>query len=98
MKREKKYTKGEWDVNRVIYDVYGTYFLKGINGQTDSDLETEDIANLSLISAAPNLLEALEDLIKGIDELPPIVALQSVLEKQYKKAEKAIAKAYGEKE
>lgn len=97
MKREKKYTKGEWKVERVTRDTYGTYFIKGIDKRrTDQELETEDKANAFLISSAPELLEALESLMKGIGELPPIVALQSVLEKQYQRAEKAIAKAYGE--
>lgn len=44
-----------------------------------------------LIAAAPDLLEALQSLMKGVEGLPP-----GALEKEYKQAKDAISKALGE--
>ena len=52
-------------------------------------------ANAQLIAAAPELLAALQTLMEGVANLPPITAIEGVLEKQYKQAEKAINKALG---
>ena len=38
------------------------------------------------------LIEVLEDLMKGINGLPPLTAIQGVLEKQYEKAKKSLKK------
>lgn len=51
--------------------------------------------NGSLISAAPELLDALQALMEGVANLPTLTAIDGVLEKQYKQAEKAINKALG---
>lgn len=50
-------------------------------------------ANAKLIAAAPELLEALQNLMKGVEALPSLTAIAGSLEKQYKQAEAAIKKA-----
>lgn len=49
--------------------------------------------NAKLAAAAPELLEALENLMKGVAGLPPLSAIAGALENQYKAAEAAIKKA-----
>lgn len=49
-----------------------------------------------LIAAAPDLLEALQSLMKTIEELPPLSTIQSPLLQRYIKAKSAIDKALGE--
>lgn len=60
-----------------------------------SAFSEESTANAHLISAAPELLNALQALMDGVANLPPLTAIEGALEKQYKQAEKAINKALG---
>lgn len=55
----------------------------------------ENKANAVLFSSAYELLDALQTLMDGVANLPPLTAIEGVLEKQYKQAEKAINKALG---
>lgn len=52
-------------------------------------------ANAQLIASAPELLKALQNLMEGVANLPPLTVISGVLEKEYKEAEKAINKALG---
>lgn len=55
----------------------------------------ENRANAILFSSAYELLDALQALMDGVDNLPQLTAIDGVLEKQYKQAKKAINKALG---
>jgi hypothetical protein len=107
--REKKFTKGPWDGTRQHDSCAVTY----IDGHGDGwrgpevctlyqNLETNK-ANAALISAAPDLLVALEGIKDRFEHLlslstsasdaPFLSALIAIVEVQSKEA---IAKAYGE--
>jgi hypothetical protein len=92
---EKKYTPGPWDIIRagaalMIYGPVGQRICKILFPEISAERE----ANAHLISAAPELLEALESLIEnykrvdglGFESLPVGTALA------------AIRKAHGESE
>lgn len=87
---EKKFTQGEWSISENsyhpgLYDQIikcGKHIIGILRG---NDIKTK--SNAKLIAAAPDLLEALEDLYNAIDscvELTPDVL---------RKADKAIKKA-----
>lgn len=64
--------------------------------QGDAVSKSEAEANARLFCAAPELLFSLQNLIKGIEGLPPLTAIAGALEKEYKQAELAINKALEE--
>lgn len=93
--KEFKGTKGEWK----IPEPYNT-FVYGSEGKLICQIKyapfsEESTANARLISASPELLDALQALMDGVANLPPLTAIEGALEKQYKQAEKAINKAIG---
>lgn len=70
-----------------------------IHFSDDGECVAEFVRNehdAQLIAAAPDLLEALQNLMKGVEELPPLTAIAGILEKQYKQAQEAVKKALGE--
>ena len=76
-----EYTKGEWkqqvasNDNRIV--MCGIYNIAQVNGRAHKE-ETE--ANARLISAAPNLYEALKELayiMEGVIEAPDAAQLDS---------------------
>lgn len=95
--------------SKTAYNVVGTV-LGGkykvarcpyIKDETLSDAfnqreEQEAKADARLIAAAPELLEALQALMEGVRQLPPLSAIAGVLESQYKQAQAAISKALGD--
>lgn len=93
--KEFKGTKSEWK----IQEPYNT-FVYGSDGKLICQIKydpfsEESTANAQLIAAAPELLNALQALMDGVANLPPLTAIEGILEKQYKQAEKAINKALG---
>ena len=64
-----------------------------IDNAMDSDYrarrQVETLANAQLIAAAPELLFALQNLMKGIEGLSPLTAIAGMNGKEYKQAEKA---------
>ena len=65
------------------------YCLSGYYSSDWQELPKE----LKKADSATELLEALQNLMKGVEGLPPLTAISGALEKQYKQAEKAIKKA-----
>jgi hypothetical protein len=67
-----QFTKGEWSYNKYSDGDYGVYSSDGdgsdivVVKNTRNDKETE--ANLKLVAAAPDILNALDQLINRIDE------------------------------
>lgn len=91
---KKKHTQGDgWVSSGYRVDVDIADGLSGICEMSDWMPEEEMEANAKLIAAAPDLLEALQNLMKGVEGLPPLTAIAGALEKQYKQAEQAIKKA-----
>lgn len=89
MSREKKYTQGPWKYDgKVMRCADGAIWFSA--PRTPSEIE----ANAFLAAAAPELLEALEELLESCPCDPDTTNrfLQA-----NKNAERAIAKAYGEK-
>ena len=96
MPREKKYTRGEWRFDeralncivcekRVIANC-GAYY-----NNVNENIPIENNANAQLVSAAPDLLEALEDMIRVFNPDKQHDFAKSIIDK----ANKAIGKAYG---
>lgn len=94
---EAKYTKGPWvlaemDNRKLIY----RFFIKGTNGKSITKIQRDnnqpvevDRANAILISAAPELLEALQLLLYGWDNAD----LQHDVTSAFNKAREAVNKA-----
>ena len=90
---ETKHTKGEWVVDkrastRVHYNDITIASCGG--GQNDIELE-EQQSNAKLISAAPDLLEALVNICKKVEFCS--LDNKSTFKDEYKKAINAINKA-----
>jgi len=98
MEREKKYTKGEWYI--ADYSIEANNKMIASSIPINMDYGEEERSNAQLISAAPDLLEALEALQDQYIEICNNVGLSHIIDENwaFQKAEKAIAKAYGEKE
>lgn len=100
---ETNITKGKWSVNSIDLADYKSLAVISEKAQkvichchlSDMTISKENMENAQLISAAPDLLLALENLMEGVSSLPPLTAIAGSLEKQYKEAENAIKKAYG---
>ena len=68
----------------------------GINDDSPIDKTVEEIKdNAQLIAAAPELLEALQSLMDGVANLPPLTAIAGVLKTAWEQGLKAINKALG---
>ncbi len=98
----KQHTQGEWVVSETYLDGCLTVIAKVTAPEKKNiicdiwGMDTEEgRANAKLIAAAPELLEALEYLLKGVNDLPPLTAISGVLTQQCKEAESAIKKATG---
>jgi len=91
-----KHTQGEWRVSKSGNPQFKTCVVAEDMGSvcfiTDWT-EEEAKANAKIISAAPELLESLKQLMEGVDGLPPLTAITGTLTKQYKQAQQAIKKA-----
>lgn len=97
---EFKGTKGIWEVLFIEFENYDILCVGRedtvISQQTFGGKATEEMkANAQLIASAPELLKALQNLMDGVANLPPLTVISGVLEKEYKEAEKAINKALG---
>lgn len=97
MEKEFKGTKGEWFVNGLFIECEGEDGLTTVCQFYDRfETEFEDAkSNAQLIATAPELLKALQNLMKGVEGLPPLTAIAGLLENEYREAEKAINKALG---
>ena len=64
--KEFKGTPGPWELNYVTYvtDSSGNHLCEVLGDKTDLD---EDLSNAKLIAAAPELLSALQDVIKSLE-------------------------------
>ena len=102
--KEFKGTRGKWmvagyDDLKVVPDMQNNEHIGyiahcGDGTRWGNDCEVAK-ANAQLIAAAPELLDALQTLMDGVANLPPLTAIEGALEKQYKQAENAINKALG---
>ena len=81
-----KHTKGPWGVNAL--DRRGTYQL-----ETDLISTDEALANAKLIAAAPDMLNALEHILKEIDSDPGYSVKHS--KDAIRKVNEALKKAKG---
>jgi hypothetical protein len=92
-----KFTKGPWgvppDFPSDIYDSEGYY----IADLYERDTIEEQAANAALIAAAPDLLEALEEMMVHAEYFFPHKEGFERTNAAYAAAERAILKAYGEK-
>ena len=88
---EFKGTKGKWEIDKRaslrVVDSKGTTIANASSGQSGERIEIEK-ANAKLISAAPELLEALK-LVYGK------MTAESYSEQDFDKVEQAIKKALG---
>ena len=66
-------------------------------GVNDSPIDktAEEMKDAQLIAAAPDLLEALQSLMDGVANLPPLTAIAGVLKTEWEQGLKAINKALG---
>lgn len=107
---ETKHTQGEW-VAMPNYSNNAGYIAIGVNGNEDRQwiaeamsshvnegmTDEEFLANAKLISAAPDLLEALTMLIEETEDYNNETAVgNTYLDIARKKTQKAIKKAKGE--
>ena len=109
MLNSNRFTSGIWKVVGVPYDDLNDPVIVSVQedgteiyiAQTVYDMQSctckHNVDNDTyLLSAAKDLLEACEELLDGINRLPPLTAIEGVLIPQYTKAKKAIKKAYGD--
>jgi hypothetical protein len=97
MSREKKFTEGPWTINEFSGEIYSKLgrcicsmpFLPNLQGK-------ENRANFNLISAAPELLEVLENIVGFIDKEGPASHEWKAITEWCETAHVAISKAYGE--
>ena len=100
------YTKGEWEEVTHSWSDIGIYCDKKhiaklsiydeATEDTEHDLHYEMFANARLISAAPDLLEALEEAVHSleyVDSLGPLPHGWAERQERIEKAKAAIAKA-----
>ena len=101
-----KHTQGPWTDTRVYKDfentpycfrVYGNNGKTTVHSQKVNGMELEALANARLISAAPDLLEALKALLNRINHnTDPLHTLPPALYNKYiNQARYAIIKAEG---
>lgn len=93
---KQRHTKGPWQVH-YAHDVtgYPCYFIHGFSGIDKSDDELH-AANMRLISAAPELLEALINAVKCSPFIPTSTGISVDLSfETIKQAQAAIKKAEG---
>ncbi|MBX3018004.1 MAG: hypothetical protein KF767_08950 [Bdellovibrionaceae bacterium] len=85
-----KHTPGPWDVNVYSYPL--TPRLFGVNWKQQEKRDaSEDLANARLIAAAPEMLEALEDVLAFLN-----IKRTGIENSLAKQVERALAKARGE--
>lgn len=84
------HTPGPWEVYEGA--IVGADRIDVIHSLRDPE---ELIANGYLMCAAPDLLEACEALLAGVESLPPLTAIAGVLASEAQQAHAAIAKARG---
>ena len=102
-KMESKITKGDWSVQTIdLIDFKSMCIISEYEQKviahiylTPPKITEENTENANLISAAPDLLKALNDLMSGVENLPALSSISGVLEQQYKQAQLAVKKAYG---
>ena len=100
---ESKITKGDWSVQTIdLIDFKSMCIISEYEQKviahiylTSPKITEENTENAKLISAAPDLLEALNNLMSGVENLPALSSISGVLEQQYKQAQLAVKKAYG---
>lgn len=93
-------TEGIWEMLFIEFENYDILCVARedtvISQQTFGGKATEEMkANAHLIAAAPDLLEALQALMDGVANLPPLVAIAGVLKTEWEQGLKAIYKALG---
>jgi len=102
-KMESKITKGDWSVQTIdLIDFKSMCIISEYEQKviahiylTPPKITEENTENANLISAAPDLLKALNNLMSGVENLPALSSISGVLEQQYKQAQLAVKKAYG---
>ena len=99
--KKPKITEGEWrraeienqqwkrDSDEFILTDKSTVICDVIS----AEYTFESQANAKAISAVPEMIDALINLVKAIDKLPPLTAIEGSLEQEYKDAIKALKKA-----
>ena len=97
---EFKGTKGIWEVLFIEFENYDILCVAKedivISQLTLGGKATEEMkANAQLIASAPDLLEALQALMNGVANLPPLTAIDGVLKTEWEQGLKAINKALG---
>ena len=96
------YTPGAW----TLYNESGTTAVLNHGDQRQAIIQwtgfdqsntpiIEHYPNARLIAAAPQMLEALIDLMKGIDGLPQLTAIEGLLSTQWDNAIEAVESATG---
>jgi hypothetical protein len=94
---EKKYSHGRWEkqFRNVVAIAYGrTSIVAEVFGYTTEQM----LANIHLIAAAPELLEALESIFEKVEKAVDRVGSYYLSNHDRLKVKRAIAKAKGEKE
>lgn len=100
---ESRITKGDWSIQTIdISDYKSMCIISELEQKviahiyiTPPSITEENTANANILSAAPDLLLALKNLMLGVENLPALSAISGVLAEQYKQGEIAIKKAYG---
>ena len=89
---EFKGTKGEWEVKQDSFKVWIESPLWSVSEVYTKDTQEEQVANAQLIAAAPELLEALQDILELCD-LEDYHGRLVVKDNKKQKARQAINKA-----